>query len=109
MSIANNMKALMFKYDITQETLAKICNVTQASVSYWISGDRKPSSSCVKKICQYFNIEPSEILGERGLAYKTFGDVASDEKLTELEQKFSKLSEKEKDLVLALVDRLARG
>lgn len=68
MGVPENIDALLVKYDITQETLARVAGISQAAVSGWRHG-KKPSNSSLHKICDYFNLEPNDILSDRyGLA-----------------------------------------
>lgn len=75
MGIASNIDALLVKYDITQESLARIAGVTPASVSGWRRGS-KPRNDAVEKICNYFNLTEDDILSSNyGLAAKEHGTV----------------------------------
>lgn len=68
MGVAENIDALLVKYDITQESLARVAGISQAAVSGWRHG-KKPSNSSLHKICDYFGLEPNDILSDRyGLA-----------------------------------------
>ena len=74
MGVAENIDALLVKHDITQETLARVAGISQAAVSGWRPG-KKPSNSSLKKICDYFGLEPNDILSDTyGLAAKEHGD-----------------------------------
>lgn len=73
MGVAENIDALLVKHDITQETLARVAGISQAAVSGWRHG-KKPSNSSLKKICDYFDLEPNDILSDKyGLAAKEHG------------------------------------
>lgn len=68
MGVAENIDALLVKYDITQEALGRIAGISQAAVSGWRHG-KKPSNSSVRKLCDYFGLEPNDILSDKyGLA-----------------------------------------
>jgi len=68
MGIPENIDALLVKYDITQESLARVAGISQAAVSGWRHG-KKPSNSSLRKICDHFGLEPNDILSDRyGLA-----------------------------------------
>lgn len=74
MGVAENIDALLVKHDITQETLARVAGISQAAVSGWRHG-KKPSNSSLKKICDYFSLEPNDILSDRyGLAAQEHGE-----------------------------------
>ena len=70
MGIPENIDALLVKYDITQDNLARIAKVTPGAVTGWRKGSR-PRDEYVKNICEYFNLVPDDILSDsHGLAAK---------------------------------------
>lgn len=75
MGIPENIDALLLRYDINQEALARIVGVSQAAVSGW-RHNKRPSNANVKKICAYFGLEPNDILSDTyGLAAQERGEV----------------------------------
>ena len=73
MGIPENIDALLVKHDITQESLARSVGVSQAAVSGWRHG-KKPSNHTLRKICDYYDLEPNDILSDKfGLAAKEHG------------------------------------
>lgn len=75
MGIPENIDALLLRYDINQEALARIVGVSQAAVSGW-RHNKRPSNANVKKICTYFGLEPNDILSDTyGLAAQERGEV----------------------------------
>ncbi len=73
MGLPENIDALLVKYDITQEALARIAGVTPGSVTGWRKGAR-PRNDAVVKICDYFDITEDDLLSDRyGLAAKEHG------------------------------------
>ncbi|GIP02056.1 MAG: helix-turn-helix transcriptional regulator [Bacillus sp. (in: firmicutes)] len=67
MSIAENMKKLREKFDLTQQELADIAGVTNKAVSAWESGVSEPRMGAIEKISQRFNIKKSNIIEEGGM------------------------------------------
>lgn len=66
---ARNILALLSLEGIDQETLARIVDVSQAAVSGWVNGTKRPSIASVEKICSHFGLEPNDILSDaNGLA-----------------------------------------
>lgn len=87
MGVAENIDALLVKYDITQEALARIAKVAKSSVSHWRLDGTVPRAEAVQNICDYFRLTPDDILSDRyGLAAKEHGrfglPVSSGERAT---------------------------
>lgn len=74
MGIPENIDALLVKYDINQDHLARIADVTPGAVTGWRKGST-PRKDAVHNICDYFNLSEDDILSENyGLAAKEYGD-----------------------------------
>ena len=74
MGIPENIDALLVKYDIHQDHLARIADVTPGAVTGWRKGST-PRKDAVRNICDYFNLSEDDILSENyGLAAKEYGD-----------------------------------
>lgn len=74
MGISENIDALLVKYDINQDHLARIADVTPGAVTGWRKGST-PRKDAVRNICDYFNLSEDDILSENyGLAAKEYGD-----------------------------------
>ena len=74
MGIPENLDALLVKYDINQDHLARIADVTPGAVTGWRKGST-PRKDAVRNICDYFNLSEDDILSENyGLAAKEYGD-----------------------------------
>ena len=56
MGVAEEHRCLAVKYDITQDNLARIAQVTPGAVTGWRKGST-PRKDAVKNICDYFNFE----------------------------------------------------
>lgn len=73
MGIPENIDALLVKYDINQDHLARIADVTPGAVTGWRKGST-PRKDAVRNICDYFNLSEDDILSENyGLAAKEYG------------------------------------
>ena len=55
-------KDIREKYDLTQEDLAKILNISVTSVSLYESGSRTPRTKVLRKFCEHFDIPFKELL-----------------------------------------------
>ena len=74
MGIPENIDALLVKYDINQDHLARIADVTPGAVTGWRKGSTHRKDA-VRNICDYFNLSEDDILSENyGLAAKEYGD-----------------------------------
>ena len=77
MGIPENIDALLVKYDITQDHLARIAGVTSGAISGWRKGST-PRKKNVQAICDYFGLTEDDILsGSVGLAAKEHGRFPS--------------------------------
>ncbi|QHT61734.1 helix-turn-helix domain-containing protein [Paenibacillus lycopersici] len=74
MSIADNIKKLRERYDLTQQQLAEIAGVTNKAVSAWETGLKEPRMGAIEKIANRFGIKKSNIIEENGL------DLITDDK-----------------------------
>lgn len=70
MGVPENIDALLERFDITQETLARIAGVSPSSVSNW-RRDQMPRKGAVNKICEHFGLTWDDIMSNSlGLATK---------------------------------------
>lgn len=73
MGIAENIDALLVKYDITQDHLARVAKVTPGAVTGWRKGAH-PREDAIKNICEHFGLDRDDIVSDgRGLAAKEHG------------------------------------
>lgn len=73
MGVPENIDALLVKFDINQDHLARIAEVTPGAVTGWRKGST-PRKDAVRNICDYFNLSEDDILSENyGLAAKEHG------------------------------------
>ena len=63
MDISDRLIQLRHDKNLKQADLAKILNITQASVSLWEKGERRPDIDTIKIICDKFNISSEYLLG----------------------------------------------
>lgn len=73
MGVPENIDALLVKYDITQDCLARIAGCSPAAVTKWRRGAH-PGKAYVDKITDYFNLTDDDIYSDNyGLAAKEHG------------------------------------
>ncbi|WP_172357958.1 helix-turn-helix domain-containing protein, partial [Lactococcus insecticola] len=58
-----NIKSLRKEKGLTMKELAKILEVTEASISRWENGKTPPRFDKIKKLSDYFGVSESYILG----------------------------------------------
>lgn len=69
MSIAENIKALRKKYNLTQAQLGEIAGVSDKAVWTWENGTAEPRMGAIQKIADYFNIKKSDIVDDKPSYY----------------------------------------
>lgn len=70
MGIPENIDALLVKYDINQEALARVADVAPSAITRWRQGSM-PRKNAIEKICSYFNLDEDDLLSDKfGLAAK---------------------------------------
>lgn len=89
MGLPENIDALLVKFDITQEQLARVAGVHPSSVARWRRGAqmRRPY---LDRVCAYFGLSADDLLStDAGLAAKEHGTAPS-----------PSLSEEERELLV---------
>lgn len=66
--IAKKLSYYMNINDKSQQDLADYIGVTQATVSNWCKGLKMPRMDKIDKICSFFNISRSDLMGETDTA-----------------------------------------
>lgn len=62
--IGHNILNLIIKNEIEQKDLAKALGVSESTVSSWVNGTRIPRMGTISKICNYFGVPKSAVLGD---------------------------------------------
>lgn len=105
MGLPENIDALLVKFDVTQEQLARVADVHPSSVARWRRGSqmRKPA---LERICEYFELDEDDLLStENGLAAKEHGyvpDASLSDDERELISVYRSLDESKKQTLLAV-------
>ena len=75
MGLPENIDALLVKFEITAEQLARVAEVNPSSVARWRKNSQMRKSS-LERICEYFGLTEDDLLStENGLAAKEHGRV----------------------------------
>ena len=73
MGLPENIDALLVKFDITQDALARVAGVNPSSVTRWRRGSKMRQSQ-IDRICEYFDLTEDDLLStDAGLAAKEHG------------------------------------
>ena len=62
--IGRNITNLLIEHEKTQQELANAIGVSKSTVSTWTNGKRIPRMSKVDKMCKFFGVPRSAILGD---------------------------------------------
>ena len=62
-TFGERLKELRHKEGVTQATLAEYMNVDVVTVCHWEKSKQEPSIDALKKLCEFFQISSSELLG----------------------------------------------
>ncbi len=74
MGVAQNIAALLAKFEISQNAFAATVNVSPATVSRWCSGSMTIRQANLERICEVYDLVPDDILSDsHGLAAQMFG------------------------------------
>lgn len=75
MGLPENIDALLVKFEITAEQLARVADVNPSSVARWRKNSQMRKSS-LERICDFFGLTEDDLLStENGLAAKEHGRV----------------------------------
>ncbi|BEP28786.1 helix-turn-helix domain-containing protein [Helicovermis profundi] len=98
------IKELLKEFKYTQSDLAKKLNVTQASISRYLSGQMQIDIDTLKEIANIFNVSTDYLLGR--------SEIKTSEETTNINAFHSistdGLSKEEIDLVKAMVEQLKK-
>ena len=64
LAFAKNLRELMDSSNNTQEDIAKICGVSQQTVSDWLTGKKYPRMDKVQSILDHFNIPMTALVND---------------------------------------------
>ena len=57
-----NLRYLRKCYHLSQEKMGQIVGKSFSAISRWESGEREPSNEDVQGFCEYFGLEPSDLM-----------------------------------------------
>lgn len=71
MGIADNIRAIRDKYDLTQRELADVAGVTENAVSKWENGYSEPRMGAIERIAACYGLKKSNIIEDGGMSRPT--------------------------------------
>ncbi len=63
MDYRQKFKNLRVDRDLTQQQVAEICNVSDATVGHWENLKRDMKVDSIIKLCRFYNVSPEYIFG----------------------------------------------
>lgn len=103
-TFSNNLKYFMDLRKKSQADIARATGVATSTVSYWVSGSKIPRADKLAAICRCLNIEMNDLLEAKVPVLSFEQQIFYEEGI--LLRKFGELSDKDKQMVRDLVDRL---
>ena len=100
MLYASALKKYRLQNNMTQEQVAQIIETDTKYISQLECGVSRGSISTLIKLCKAYNVTPNDIL------YDLYKDTPIVENLDKFNSSFSKLSVKDKELVLMILNNL---
>ena len=63
MDYRHKFKELRVDNDLTQQNIAEICGVSDATVGHWENLKRDMKIDSIVKLCRFYNVSPEYIFG----------------------------------------------
>lgn len=87
---ADNLNRLLYIHNVRPSELAKALNVTKNTIYKWKNGIFVPDNEKIQKICNYFSINPNELVSSSNMT--TTADC-NEELYNEIKNAYTSLSE----------------
>lgn len=96
-SFIKKLSILLEEKNITQRELAEKINVTEVTISRYLSGERSPRIEIVSKIAEFFGVSIDFLLGKE----ETASIDTNDEKLMAFWEEYKDLEDADKNILHA--------
>lgn len=96
-SFIKKLSILLEEKNITQRELAEKINVTEVTISRYLSGERSPRIEIVSKIAEFFGVTIDSLLGKE----ETSSVDTNDEKLMAFWEEYKDLEDADKNILHA--------
>ena len=110
---AKNLIYYMNRKGITQKELSEIIGVSAPTVNDWSKAKKYPRIDKIEMMADYFGILKSDLIEDKALKTEPeemavlAASIMRDSELLEMIKKFRKLSEKNKNAVIQMIDSLS--
>lgn len=82
----SRLRGLIEEKDITQKELANAIDVTEVTISRYLSGDRSPRIDIVNRLANYFNVSTDYLLNRDVETIAAHQEEYTEEELKEIEE-----------------------
>ena len=107
-SFIKKLSILLEEKNITQRELAEKINVTEVTISRYLSGERSPRIEIVSKIAEFFNVSIDYLFGKEELINPNI-DTSNDQRLVAFYEGYNDLDEADKDVLMATFDAFIKA
>ena len=107
-SFIKKLSILLEEKNITQRELAEKINVTEVTISRYLSGERSPRIEIVNKIAEFFNVSIDYLFGKEDLKNSNI-DTSNDKRLVAFYEGYNNLDEADKDVLMATFDAFIKA
>ena len=104
-SFIKKLSILLEEKNITQRELAEKINVTEVTISRYLSGERSPRIEIVSKIAEFFGVSIDCLLGKE----ETSNINTEDERLIAFNEGYNELTEADKEVLMATFDAFIKA
>ena len=104
---SENLRSLLITRDIKQSELARMMNVSTATISDWCNGNKTPRPAHIDKLCQFLNCTRAALMLEpMQRTVQTGGErVPFERDDYNVIVKFLQLNEESKRFIESMIDR----
>ena len=102
------LSILLEEKNITQRELADKINVTEVTISRYLSGERSPRIEIVNKIAEYFDVSIDYLLGRVDVRKDTTSAPA-DKEFANFYESYKDLDDSDKEILKATLDAIVRA
>ena len=102
------LSILLEEKNITQRELADKINVTEVTISRYLSGERSPRIEIVNKIAEYFDVSIDYLLGRVDVR-KEATSAPADKEFVAFYEGYKDLDDADKEILKATLDAFVRA
>ena len=107
-SFIKKLSILLEENNTTQRELAEKINVTEVTISRYLSGERSPRIDIVNKIAEFFKVSVDYLLGRTDIR-STSSSEEVDEEFAALYRGYQTLNETDKSILKATLDAIVNA